>query len=108
MVSDADGAGAGWNLAAERGLAHFDAQYIHFSNDDIVPATGWVEPLIEACDAGCVPCVRIEPAGGHIRDQQIFQTHPPMPPDYYPFRAIRCLTFTPTFPNGSPKRIGRR
>jgi len=103
VVYDADGAGAGWNLAAERGLAHFDAQYIHFSNDDIVPATGWVEPLIEACDAGCVPCVRIEPAGGHIRDQQIFQTHPPMPPDYYPVPRDPMSYFYSDIPERQPQ-----
>ena len=85
IVTDALSAGTGWNRAVEQGLEWFpETTHIHFGNDDVVPATGWAPPLIEACDAGCVPCPRIEPAGGHIRDQQIFQTHPPMAPDYYP------------------------
>lgn len=85
IVMDADGAGMGWNRCIEQGLEWFpESTHILCGNDDVVCATGWDAPLIEACDLGHMPCPRIEPAGGHIRDRQIFQTHPPMPPDYFP------------------------
>lgn len=104
IVMDADCAGTGWNRAAEQGLEWFpETTHIHFGNDDVVCATGWAPPLIEACDAGFVPCPRIEPMGGHIRDRQIFQTHPPMPPDYYPVPRDPNAYFYADIPERQPQ-----
>jgi hypothetical protein len=108
IVTDADCAGTGWNRCAEQGLEWFpETTHIHFGNDDVVCATGWDGPLIEACDAGCVPCPRIEPAGGHIRDRQIFQTHPPMPPDYYPVPRDQNAYFYADIPSKQPTVDGQ-
>lgn len=82
IVEDAKSAGEGWNRCAEQGLEWWsDATHIHFSNDDVVPASDWWRQLVEATDEGYLPAPRIEPAGGHC-PEQIFQTHPPMPPAY--------------------------
>lgn len=69
--------GEGWNAAASLGLqAHPDAQYIHFSNDDVVPACGWLEPLVEAHGrGGFIGCSRMEPVGVHLG----FEPAPDMP-----------------------------
>jgi hypothetical protein len=42
--------GVGWQEAAERA----SGTYLHFSNDDIVPRTGWLEPLVHAALCGYV------------------------------------------------------
>lgn len=84
LARDAPSAGEGWNQCAERIEFYPDTTHLFFFNDDTVPATGWLPPMIEAADQGFIPAPRIEPAGGHIRDRQIFQTHPPMPPAYFP------------------------
>lgn len=80
VVHDASSAGEGWQRCVDQGLDWWPrTTHIHFSNDDVVPAYGWLPPLVEATDSGRVPAVRVEPAGGHV-EEQIFQTHPPMPP----------------------------
>jgi hypothetical protein len=82
IVDDAKSAGEGWQRCVEQGLQWFpQTTHVHFSNDDITVARGWWEPLVEACDAGKVPAVRVEPAGGHCT-VELFQTHPALPPDY--------------------------
>lgn len=62
---DLPSCGEGWNTSARIGLqAYPDADYIHFSNDDVVPAAGWLEPLIEANRrGGFIGCSRMEPVG---------------------------------------------
>lgn len=82
IVDDAMSAGEGWQRCVDQGLRWFpQTTHVHFSNDDITVARGWWQPLVEACDADKVPAVRVEPAGGHCTTE-IFQTHPPLPPDY--------------------------
>lgn len=43
--------GLGWRHGSERA----SGDYIHFTNDDIVPGFDYLSPLIEACDKGYVP-----------------------------------------------------
>lgn len=79
VVHDARSAGEGWQRCVEQGLAWWpQTTHVHFSNDDVCVADWWLDPLVEACDEGTLPAMRIEPAGGHCQEE-IFQTHPPLP-----------------------------
>ena len=84
LVRDAPSAGVGWNLCADKLEFYPETTHLFFFNDDTTVFRGWLAPMVEACDRGMIPAPRVEPAGGHIRDRQIFQTHPPMTPDEYP------------------------
>lgn len=107
IVTDADSAGEGWNRCVEQGLEWWpETTHIHFGNDDVVCATGWWPPLLEAMDAGAVPCPRIEPAGGHCTEQ-IFQTHPSMAPDYYPVPRDKMAYFYADLPENQPTADGQ-
>ena len=82
IVYDARSAGEGWQRCVEQGLEWWpETTHVHFANDDICVARGWDAPLVEACDRRMLPAMRVEPAGGHIVEQ-LFDTHPVMPPDY--------------------------
>jgi hypothetical protein len=83
LVRDAPSAGVGWNLCADKLEYYPDTTHLFFFNDDATVFRGWLPPMVEACDRGMIPAPRVEPAGGHCTEQ-IFQTHPPMPPDEYP------------------------
>ena len=83
IVTDAKTAGEGWQRCVDQGLEWWpETTHIHFSNDDIVVHNRWLDPLVEACAQQVLPAMRIEPAGGHCVEE-IFETHPPMPPDYF-------------------------
>lgn len=103
LVRDAPSAGVGWNRCAERLCFYPETEYLWFANDDICVATGWLPPLIEAVQQGCVPAMRIEPAGGHIGDEIIFQTHPPMAPDYYPVPRNKMAYFYSDLQENQPQ-----
>lgn len=88
IVDDARSAGEGWQRCVDQGLEWWpETTHISFSNDDIVVDPDWLVPLLEACQPGyhniqgCLPAVRVEPAGGHC-DVEMSHTHPPMPPVY--------------------------
>lgn len=70
VVCDRPTAGIGWQECVQRGIAQFGRpDYIHFGNDDVVPARGWLAPLIEAVEHGCAPAPRLEPAGVHLNEE---------------------------------------
>lgn len=72
IIYDAPSCGVGWQEAVEQGLKDYpDCEFIHFSNDDICVGENWLPPMVEACDHGCVPAPRIEPAGVHIDPKAI-------------------------------------
>jgi hypothetical protein len=81
---DLPSCGEGWNVAADVGLqSHPDVEFIHFSNDDVVPAQAWLPPLVQAAREAFLPCCRIEPVGWHLGfnpdpDQPVMA--PAMPP----------------------------
>jgi hypothetical protein len=52
---NASGCGEAWQWGADKAKG----DYIHFSNDDIVPSENWIEPCIEACEKGKVPVVGV-------------------------------------------------
>jgi hypothetical protein len=103
IVTDAESAGEGWNRCAAQGLEWWpESTFLHFANDDTVCAPGWWPPLYEAIERGCVPCPRIEPAGGHIAGN-IFQDHPPMPPgDNFPVPRDKMAYFYADLPENQP------
>lgn len=52
--------GVAWQKASQA----VDGDYVLFGADDLEPLPGWLPPLIEACEAGMVPCpVVLEPDG---------------------------------------------
>ena len=53
--------GAGW----QAGLAHAKGQYIHLSDDDIVPQPGWHAPAIEAVECGFLPAPQVTDPRGY-------------------------------------------
>lgn len=53
--------GAGW----QAGLAHAKGEYIHLSDDDIVPQPGWHAPAIEAVDCGFLPAPQVTDPRGY-------------------------------------------
>ena len=82
VVTDALSAGEGWQRCLSQGLAWWPrTDFVHFGNDDTCVASGWLEPLVESAAQGDLPAMRLEPAGGHV-DVKIYETHPPMPPEY--------------------------
>ena len=102
LVRDAPSAGEGWNRCAERIELYPDTTHLFFFNDDTVVATGWLPLMIEAADRGFIPAPRIEPAGGHLTVQH-FETHPPMPPDYFPVPRDKMAYFYADIPEKQPK-----
>lgn len=44
ILRDRPTCGQGWQEAAERA----SGDYLHFSNDDVIPRAGWLDPLLEA------------------------------------------------------------
>lgn len=50
ILRDRPTCGQGWQQAAERATGNF----LHFSNDDIVPQPGWLAPLLEVAEHGHV------------------------------------------------------
>lgn len=82
IVADLPTCGVGWNATAANIEELRGIDYIHFSNDDVVVGEGWLAPLIEACQAGCVPAPRIEPAGVHVGEFPLCE--PPMAPSGFP------------------------
>lgn len=87
IVKDRPTCGIGWQacvdqalLAAEQG-ASAAPDYIHFSNDDIVVAHGWLDPLVETVrDEGWLPCPRMEPAGYHLGQEPAVDMAPALAP----------------------------
>lgn len=82
---DAPTCGIGWQRCVDKMVgrtadrfSRYMPDYIHFGNDDIVVGEGWLAPLIEGVDRGCLPVSRMEPAGYHIGDPMPWP--PPMPP----------------------------
>ena len=53
--------GAGW----QAGLAHAKGEYIHLSDDDIVPQPGWHAPAIEAVECGFLPAPQVTDPRGY-------------------------------------------
>jgi hypothetical protein len=53
--------GAGW----QAGLAHAKGEYIHLSDDDIVPQPGWHIPAIEAVECGFLPAPQVTDPRGY-------------------------------------------
>lgn len=92
--------GIGWQEAVEQGLRHaqFKIDYIHFSNDDICVADGWLPPLVEAVEMGCVPGARMEPAGEHLNEDPAMSMAPPDPPE----RSLRSYWYA-DLPEKQPK-----
>jgi hypothetical protein len=72
IIQDRPTCGIGWQACIDMVMKTVEEgrsakpDYIHFSNDDIVVAEGWLEPLVEAVEAGYLGCPRMEPAGYHM------------------------------------------
>lgn len=85
-VKDRPTCGVGWQHAMDQAVKTIEQgrsarpDFIHFGNDDIVVAEGWLEPLVEAVEAGCVPAARMEPAGAHLGEEPAVSMAPPDPP----------------------------
>jgi hypothetical protein len=76
---DLPSCGEGWNAAVES--HHLNGvDFIHFSNDDVVPAVGWENPLILEAKHGCLPACRMEPAEYRLGIERCDPSNPPMPP----------------------------
>jgi hypothetical protein len=71
VVHDYPTCGQGWQAAVERGLSRLQPppDFIHFGNDDIMVAEGWLPPLIDAATQGFLPASRMEPAGYHLGEE---------------------------------------
>lgn len=86
FIEDRPTCGIGWQDAIDQGLRTAQQErsawpdYIHFGNDDIVVAEGWLPPLVEAVEAGCVPAARMEPAGVHLDEDPAVSMAPAEPP----------------------------
>lgn len=83
IVKDRPTAGIGWQdcidmvlKAVEQGRSA-KPDFIHFSNDDIMVAEGWLEPLVETVKTeGWLPCPRMEPAGYHLGQEPAWDMAP--------------------------------
>jgi hypothetical protein len=93
LVTDAPSAGEGWNRCAEQGLEWWpDATHLHFSNDDVAVGPHWLPPMVEATDAGCIPCMRIEPASRHMPEEH-YEEHPTLPYEEHPVPRDKVAYF---------------
>lgn len=57
------------NAARAIGLAHASARYVIFIDNDVIPSTGWVEPLLRAaaeCDAWAVRPLVLQRVGDRV------------------------------------------
>lgn len=69
VVLDEPTCGLGWQKAVEQGLSKLSPDFIHFGNDDIVVAEGWLPPLMHAAMQEVLPASRMEPAGWHLGEE---------------------------------------
>lgn len=86
LIMDRPTCGLGWQHAVEQGLTVAEQgraptpDFIHFGNDDIVVAEGWLEPMVEAVEQGFVPGARMEPAGAHLDEDPAESMAPAIAP----------------------------
>lgn len=81
IVTDQPTCGMGWQAAVEQGLrGSYKPDFIHFGNDDIVVAEGWLPPLVEAVEVTALPAPRMEPAGVHMNEDPAVSMAPPIGP----------------------------
>jgi hypothetical protein len=62
-----DHGGTAWQLGSERATG----DYLHLTNDDIVPGFNYLEPMIEATDRNCVPVVIVVTTIAEILDENL-------------------------------------
>lgn len=66
IVERRDTCGQAWQAGAEQA----SGDYLHFTADDIVPGEGWLPPLIEAVEQGCVPVPLVVTAAPDVLDDE--------------------------------------
>lgn len=67
VVSDRLSGGIAWQEGSEMATG----DYLHLTNDDIVPGEGWLGECVASVEAGQVPVVLVVPASREIHDENM-------------------------------------
>lgn len=111
-------------IAWQKGCEWAVGDYLHLTSDDIVPMAGWLEPLVEACDQGKIPCALVVIPTPELLDEDemprpdleappeqrhFFERHPSdesVVPDWYECREPSEYPSIPFMTSGQWEKIG--
>lgn len=83
--------GMAWQKGAEE-AKKIGADYLHLTNDDIVPGFGWLEPMIESVERGEVPvCVVVTATAPVLDGEQMPLEGNPFSEHTSHFEGIECV-----------------
>ena len=71
-----DAVGDGWRYLLERQLDRRPEdewpRYVQFANDDMWPSDGWLDPAVEAVEAGCTPAPLMMNSRGEVESMGVW------------------------------------